>query len=67
MTEDEAKTKWCPQAKGQYPSQTYCIASECMMWEWDMEFGEPTGAIQRKEKSTVNGYCGLSGQPKRRG
>jgi hypothetical protein len=48
MTEDEAKTKWCPHARhGQPDTHTYrganiiavntdakCIASQCMAWRW---------------------------------
>lgn len=52
MTEDEAKTKWCPmfrRAGGGDNSdadggrRTKCIASECMMWR--------------------DSYCGLAGSP----
>ena len=37
MTEDEAKTKWCPQSRcaNQDPSlHDNCIASMCMAWRW---------------------------------
>lgn len=48
LTEDEAKTKWCPHAvashtdprRGFHAGETRdehcftCIASECMMWRW---------------------------------
>lgn len=48
MTEDEARTKWCPMGRfsggGQGQSAvnrdnkdrpiTACIASDCMMWRW---------------------------------
>ena len=41
MTEDEAKTKWCPAAREvdrsangvtSHNHNTKCIASDCMMW-----------------------------------
>ena len=63
MTEDEAKTKWCPFASSRALSvettdgvrythlknlQLYCIASECMAWRWT-EDGK--------------GYCGMAGKP----
>lgn len=65
MTEDEARTKWCPMVRfGEddacsnrwtvYPNliQCRCIASDCMMWR----FGP--------DKTVVGdrlGYCGLAG------
>jgi hypothetical protein len=61
MTEEQAKTKWCPQT----PQQTYqgdefhgCIGSFCMAWRWTMV---PKSA----EYYTVipDGYCGLAGKP----
>lgn len=52
MTEDEAKTKWCPMARVGSSSSgngalnkdwargpvaaSMCIASECMMWRWHL-------------------------------
>uniref|UniRef100_A0A6M3LSV1 Uncharacterized protein n=1 Tax=viral metagenome TaxID=1070528 RepID=A0A6M3LSV1_9ZZZZ len=67
MTEDEAKTKWCPQARvlsdvGSYNAEyvagrvqpaASCIASACMAWRWTTKHSID-GAI---------GYCGLAGSP----
>lgn len=58
MTEDEAKTKWCPMTRvghvagmaiNRHPDErdfyveTRCVASSCMMWR--------------------DSYCGLAGTP----
>lgn len=34
MTEDEAKTKWCPSSKGPNGGFAQCITSDCMWWRW---------------------------------
>ena len=51
MTEDEAKTKWCPfiqvsrsdgltstnrDGLGREPDEAHCMASECMAWRWSL-------------------------------
>ena len=72
MTEDEAKTKWCPMTRVQNFSMdrsgainrsnfdagnTLCIASKCMMWRWhDPQYAEP---------GERHGYCGIAGSPAR--
>ena len=69
MTEDEAKTKWCPHVRvmsdegsmviatvnrgSVLQAQTNCIASDCMMWVWDEE-QKRTG-----NSSDISGHCGL--------
>ena len=73
MTEDEAKTKWCPHVRYAIPSEVawvankydhpvhmekcMCIASDCMMWEWEneAEYFNSEGGIP------AQGYCGLTG------
>lgn len=73
MTEDEAKTKWCPMVqvtaaqhfndveygdnRGNGDEDHNCIASNCMMWRWDELFRT------QKEKDNgikLYGYCGLT-------
>lgn len=56
MTEDEAKTKWCPQMGIAHPKSNdgnhdKCIASDCMMWRFVTD-----------NDSDNNGYCGLAVQ-----
>ena len=66
MTEDEAKTKMCPNS---YGIQRFvengiirkgtvvgnCCASGCMAWRW----------LSQMEPNLIrnNGYCGLAGKP----
>lgn len=46
MTDEEARTKWCPMgATRPVPSTTCCVAADCAMWRWqelqaDVEFCE---------------------------
>jgi hypothetical protein len=72
MTEDEAKTKWCPHARvldGSPPggagvnrkgpeAGVYCIASGCMAWRWSYSPETAEGNDVEPE-----GYCGLAGKP----
>lgn len=59
MTEDEARTKWCPYARR--PSKTNlsdrtCIASACMAWRWRLR-----PIIDAPTVLPGTGYCGLAG------
>lgn len=67
MTELEAKTKWCSEARiqsggaynrdqnGAAPKMARCLASECMHWRWvAMKGALPASA-------PTHGGCGLSG------
>ena len=69
LTEDEAKTKWCPQVR---VGESYravnmrinydlitCIASGCMMWRWEAVNTAPGLGVVKPTK----GYCGLAGKP----
>ena len=67
MTEDEAKTKWCPMFRvGFHPEYQHnrihdgkcgnCIASDCMMWRTETSTNCSTG-----KTSVCGGYCGLGG------
>jgi len=74
MTEDEAKTKWCPFARIADPNaptggNTYinkidgvaprCIGSDCMAWR-----SKPDKLYERDpDKYPLLGYCGLAGTP----
>jgi len=67
MTEEDAKTKWCPfvrfHVEGKAPTftatpnrdqrGTRCIGSACMAWRWEYDDGQDSG----------QGYCGLAGAP----
>lgn len=73
MTEDEAKTKWCPmtQSRGGIKGQEMCIGGGCMLWRWiepPIKKGETVathsefGGIRLIEAPYTiigNGYCGL--------
>lgn len=74
MTEEEAKTKWCPFARGcggesgvnrsyiinpERNAEEYpCIGSACMAWRLT---GTHDG--RRGEAGAPQGYCGLAGRP----
>ena len=68
LTEEEAKTKWCPtQLLASSPG--YCAGSRCMAWQWVWEddfdappvmVGDGTARTPRKRN---RGFCGLAGRP----
>jgi hypothetical protein len=73
-TEDEAREKWCPEARtlninmevnynrfcsGEIEKETLCIASACMMWRW----GNAVGIDNEGNEHKIAGYCGKSGKP----
>ena len=76
MTEDEAKTKWCPMVRQGYNDKIgemnnqwafdklfsgKCIASGCMMWRWKIISLEL--AMRNADKQIpAEGYCGLAGK-----
>jgi len=56
MTEDEAKTKWCPFVRAAGPADPasgyLCIGSACMAWRWGAVECEPpygSGGISTAE------------------
>ena len=69
MTEEEAKSKWCPMVRCiWYPTPTdsgwnrvsenvNCVGSECMMWRWKTPL---SADIDGNYYS--NGFCGLGGK-----
>ena len=73
MTEDEAKTKWCPHARvgdrdcapnrdcdGTILSVHKCIASQCMAWRAVPVKSTNIDGVTIHENG---GYCGLAGAP----
>jgi hypothetical protein len=74
MTEEEAKTKWCPAARHSYDESTgpgwntgnspLCQGSMCMAWRWKKRFGpDPDKPENITELPPTEGYCGLAGRP----
>lgn len=60
MTEEDAKTKWCPFIRSGYgvnlPRSTHkCIGSDCAMWDW-REGGYHTDGMPHKK---TDGDCQL--------
>ena len=62
MTEDEAKTKWCPLSmSGGVDAWSTCHASECMMWQQTDNECDPQPTTDNSEaKCYPAGYCGLA-------
>jgi hypothetical protein len=73
MTEDEAKTKWCPMKPIGYADEVEeftCVASACMMWRWDETTEDnpsltPGGTTEYLSLpiGEWEGHCGLGGEP----
>lgn len=66
MTEEEAKTKWCPayrepDNRGDHKSVN-CIGSACMAWRWQ-RISPPGLMAGTGQYSDTDGYCGLAGKP----
>lgn len=76
MTEEEAKTKWCPAARVDSTAANRpnpgpncdttagwppCIGSACMAWRWKRERMHDTS--EHYMDSTTEGRCGLAGKP----
>ena len=76
MTEEDAKTKWCPHAVASHtdpragfreddPEHTYrhfpCLASACMAWRV-AQIGRVLPGDEYKTYRT-EGFCGLAGAP----
>lgn len=75
MTEDEAKTKWCPMVRHPiFPQEAgggnlggKCISSACMMWRWieDLSWRNRADDEFRRSGRRIQheeGYCGLAGK-----
>jgi len=74
MTEQEAKTKWCPMIRSSAgiesncATNTYdesythpsCIASDCMMWRYKTN-GQMGYDRNPDDICLASGYCGLGG------
>ena len=77
MTEDEAKTRWCPMVRQLYRDENnsvsamnrfgdgqplgFCIGSACMMFRWHPTLMEELP--DGKGFATTGCYCGLAGKP----
>ena len=75
MTEEEAKTKWCPHVRASIDgspnasankdnsdwdySKFKCIASDCMMWRYVDYDYIIPGNVPPSSKGALEGYCGL--------
>jgi hypothetical protein len=72
MTEEDAKTKWCPYANGGARTPTSygvaicgCMGAVCMMWRWKTtpdSASYPRASTGAPIVSTTDGYCGLAGK-----
>jgi len=67
MTEDQAKTKWCPyqgigvKADSKAGERSRCIGSECMAWRTSFTT-ERLGGVTSRVYKDDEGFCGLAGK-----
>ena len=62
-TESDAHELWCPMAQITEGGAN-CIASGCMMWQWEMkrvfhDSPDPRSERWAEDVPTDKGYCGL--------
>ncbi len=65
MTEEEAKTKWCPYTTLGDTTEG-CIGSGCMAWRWinvSPEADDEIKALGYHPMHRLRGFCGLAGKP----
>ena len=75
MTEEQAKTKWCPMSRtgvdevtanrgfnGKIFEEDKCIASDCMMWRWLSWKPKGLTTWEIEFDKEAGGYCGLAGK-----
>jgi hypothetical protein len=71
MTEDEAKTKWCPAIRfhgvpsddslsNRSEASDRCITSACMAWQPTDNEGAPSAPGEPNQPPKPAGYCGLT-------
>lgn len=71
LTEDEAKTKWCPLARVGGPMQTEAEGTTANRWPGQAVADEKaadyrcmaSACMAWREASSVKGYCGAFGTP----
>lgn len=76
MTEEEAKTKWCPWGRGAgmysaemaaqngyFDSQLNFIATTTCIGSGCMAWRSDPGCVTDTEDTPKTGYCGLAGKP----